>query len=136
MPKESTGSHVALITSEEKCLTNPFSSYLSTFKIRQSTARKHRRSLYEQQSKVSSCHEMQSLDMFSATKALISCWEQAGRARMRLSRSAAQSCCVWEGQRRMGRETSCERGTLFGQPHQLFLHKYFDTLNLFVCLFV
>lgn len=136
MPKESTGSHVALITSEEKCLTNPFSSYLSTFKIRQSTARKHRRSLYEQQSKVSSCHEMQSLDMFSATKALISCWEQAGRARMRLSRSAAQSCCVWEGQRRMGRETSCERGTLFGQPHPLFLHKYFDTLNLFVCLFV
>lgn len=110
-------------------LDKPLSSHLFRFQIWQSTVRKHRRTLYKLQSKVSSCHEVQSLDMFSATKALISWGEQTERARTRLSGSAAQSCCVCEGQGRTGRAASWERRMSLRKPHQLLLHNYFAMLN-------
>lgn len=105
------------------------SSHLFRLQIWQSTVRKQRRTLYKLQSKVRSCHEIQSLDMVSATEALISCGEQAEGVRTRLSGSAAQSCCVCEGQGRMGRAASWERRMHLRKPHQLFLHNYFDMPN-------
>lgn len=91
MPKESTGSHVALIASEEKRLTKPLSRHVFRFHIQQRPVRKHRRILYEPQSKVGSCHKMQSRDTFPATEELISCSEQAERARKRLRGLSGQA---------------------------------------------
>lgn len=107
----------------------PPSSHLFILQKWQSTVRKHRRTLYKLLNKVSSCHKVQSLDMVSASKALISCGEQAERARTRLSGSAAQSCCICEGQGRTGRAASWERRMHLRKPHQLFLHNYFHVLN-------
>lgn len=60
--------------------------------------------------------------MVLATEALISCGEQAERLRTRLSGSAAQSCCICEGQGRTGRAASWEKRMHLRKPHQLFLH--------------